>query len=55
VADVDVDRRVESNTGVVVLVVVALEETLAERAGILDGAEPSRKLRSVLERLEVRF
>ena len=55
VAEVDRGRGVETETGVVVLVVVPLEEALAERAAIFHGAESSRKLWAVLECLEVCF
>ena len=55
VAEVDRGRGVKAKTRVAVLVVVPLEEALAERAAIFDGAEPSRKLWAVLECLEVCF
>jgi hypothetical protein len=55
VAEMDGRRGVEAEAGMAMLVVVPAEETLAESAGILDGAEPSRELRPVLERLELRF
>ena len=55
VAEMDRGRRVKAETGVAVLVVVPLEKALAERAAILDGAEPSRELWPVLECLELRF
>jgi hypothetical protein len=46
---------VESDAGVAVDVVVVIEERGAERAGIGDGSEPSRKRRTVLEGLELGF
>jgi hypothetical protein len=55
VAEMDGSRGVEAQSGVSVLVVVPMEEALAKHAAIFDGAEPSRKLRAVLERLEVCF
>ena len=51
--EVDIGRRVEADTGVAVLVVVPVEEVLAEYPAILDGAKPFRKLGAVLERLEL--
>jgi hypothetical protein len=41
-AEVDGRWRVETETGVVVLMSVPAEEALAEGAAILDGADPSR-------------
>ena len=43
------------DTAVVVLLVVPVEELLAERTGILCRSEPVRELRAVLERFELRF
>jgi hypothetical protein len=54
-AEVDRCRGVEAEARVTVLVVVPAEEALAERAAILDGAEPAWELWPVLERLEVCF
>src|SRR5579875_1827340 len=45
-------RRVISDAGVPVLVVVEGEERLAERPGVLDRAEPLGERRAVLEGLE---
>ncbi len=54
-AEVDSGWRVETETGVAVLVVVPVKEALAECAGVFDGAEPSGKRRPVLECFELRF
>ena len=45
----------QSDAGVAVDVVVVIEERGAERAGILDRAEPAGKRGAVLEGLEVRL
>src|SRR5687767_4195484 len=52
-----VDRRwgVQSDACVAVDVVVVVEEHGAERAGVLDAAEPPGEGRAVLEGLEVRL
>ena len=54
-AEVDVGGRVEPDARVAVLVVVPLEEALAERTSIFNGAESSRELWAVFERLELRL
>ena len=54
-AEVDDRRLQESETAVMMLVVVPAKERLAERAAVFDGAEPVRKLRTVLQRSEVRL
>ena len=53
--EVNVSRCVKAQTRMVVVIVVPAEEALAEGASILDGAETVGKLRSILERLEMRF
>ena len=45
--EVHVGGRVETQTGMVVLVVVPAEEALAEGASILERAEAVGKLRSI--------
>lgn len=55
VAEVDGGWSVEAEAGVTVLVVVPVEEALAERTGILDRAEPSGELWAVFQRLELRL
>ena len=47
-AVVDRCRGVEADAGMAVHVVVVLEEHLAERAGVLDRAEPAGERRAVL-------
>src|SRR4051812_13272321 len=54
-AEVDARRRVEPQAGMAVLAVVPVEEVLAEGTRVFDGAETPGKLRSILERLEVRL
>jgi hypothetical protein len=44
---------VQPERGVVVLVVVGVEERGAQAAGVVDGPEPLRERRAVLERLEL--
>ena len=52
---VDRGRGVEGDARVSVDVVVVLEELDAERPCVLDGAEPVRERRAVLQGLEGRF
>ncbi len=47
-AVVDRGRSVQSDAGMAVDVVVVLEELGAERAGVLDGAQPAGERRAVL-------
>jgi hypothetical protein len=46
---------VQADAGVAVDVVVVIEERGAERAGVVDRAEPAGERRAVLEGLEVRL
>jgi hypothetical protein len=52
---VDVGRRELAQPAVMVRVVVPREEIPAHAAGVFNGAESIRKLRSVFERAELRF
>ena len=54
-AVMDHGRRHQTQSGVMVLVVVPLKEALAEPASILDGAEAIRKPRAVFEGAELAF
>ncbi len=54
-AVVDGCRGHQADPGVVVLVVVPVEELAAEHSGVLDLVEMVGELGPVLERLEVRF
>jgi hypothetical protein len=54
-AVVDHGRRHQSKTRVVVLVVVPLEEGLAEAARVFDGTEAVRETRAVFEGAELAF
>ena len=54
-AVVDHGRRHQAKTRVVVLVVVPLEEGLAETASVFDGAEAVRETRAVFEGAELAF
>ena len=51
--DMDCERCVQPNPGMVMLVVVVSEEPAAELSGILNGPEPVRKNRTVLQCLVV--
>ena len=53
--EVHIGRRMKANTRMAVLAVVPAEETLAEGAAVLDRAEASRELWSILECFEVRL
>ena len=53
VAEMDRGRGVEAESRMAVLMVVPVEETSAEGTAIFDRAKTVRKLRSVLERLEL--
>ncbi len=52
---VDHRRREQADPAVTVLLVIPAEERAAERAGILERAEPAGKGRAVLEGLELRL
>ena len=54
-AVVHVGGGVQPDPGVPVIVVVPAEEDLAERSGVLDGAEPVGEVGPVLEGLELRL
>src|SRR6185503_1597139 len=53
--EVDVSWRVQAQARVMVFVVVPAEEALAERAAVFDRTEAFWELRSILERLKLRF
>src|SRR5699024_913538 len=53
--DMDRKRRMQPDPGMVMLVVVVLEESAAELAGILNGPESFRKHRRILQCPEVSF
>jgi hypothetical protein len=48
-------RREQTQAGVMVFGVVPGEKEVAVGPGVLDRAEPRRKRRTVLQRLELRF
>jgi Ethanolamine utilization protein EutJ (predicted chaperonin) len=54
-AVVDRRRGVQADARMTVDVVVVFEEVSAERPGVLDGSEPVRERRAVLEGLERSF
>ena len=54
-AVVDHGRRQQAKTGVVVLVVVPMEEGLAEAASVFDGAEAVWETRAVFQGAELAF
>ncbi len=45
----------ETDSRVPMFVVVVVEEVAGEQASILDGAETTRELRAILQRLELRL
>ena len=51
----DHGRRHQAKTGVVVLMVVPLEEGLAEAASVFDGAEAVRETRAIFKGAELAF
>src|SRR5438093_1348962 len=53
--EMHVGWREIAQAAVMMRVVIPGEEVVADRAGVFEGAEPIRKLRSVLERTELRF
>src|SRR3546814_11570458 len=54
-AVVNVGGGVEPDAGVAVVVVVVLEERVAERPGVVEAGEALRERRRVLQRLELGF
>ena len=52
-AEVDHGRSEQTDAGMAMLLVVPVEELLAEGAAILDATEAIRKLRAVLQRPEL--
>src|SRR3546814_2877612 len=54
-AVVNVAGGVEPDAGVAVVVVVVLEERVAERPGVVEAGEALRERRRVLQRLELGF
>jgi len=53
--DVDRERRMQSDSRMVMIVVVVLEEPATELSGILNRPEPVRKHRTVLQCFELSF